>query len=259
MSTLSYSQISTFELCPRKWAWGQLSREWEPKRKPQNDGDELHSINEAWVRFGLKPRGDTPMSKLALLGLDHLPAKFDDPLVEHEEVIRYGRHELKVKPDLCWLAPCGPVVMDFKTVDNFNWVPTPAKLRIGLQANIYALYACELFKMREATCMWLYYRRPAEGEEPKPEDVKDPVEVVIEREDALRVLRGHQQLMDAMAALKQAPIPALEVTGNAPTGCKAYGGCWYRPKCFPERYMYDPNDKTKVLDRQALLALGSVP
>jgi hypothetical protein len=234
----SPSQVRQAEGCLRVYLWGQVDGVYAPQKRSQEDGDELHTINENYVKLGLD-FPDTPIGRLARLGKDHLPTRADDPLVERKERMVYAGVAWKVKPDLSWLAPISPIVMDYKLVTHYGFALTPQKLRADLQACIYAYLAMERWQTDSTTCVWLYYRNSL------PPEVK-PVEAEITRDDARRVLGSKRGLLEQMAKLKRERTRALDVVPNR-AHCTEFGGCWYRPKCFPAEFAYEA-DGIKVVE-----------
>lgn len=239
----SYSQIHRAEECLRKYAFGACDRLWEPQRKAGEEGETLHALNEAYVKYGMA-FPDTRLGRLAALGAEHLPSRADAPECEVQGTVTYGAHEFTVRADALWVGPCGPILMDYKTVAHFGWALNGARLRMDLQAVIGSYYAMKKFEAEEATAVWLYYRKP---DEKNPDDVGEvrAVETVIEMESALRVLRQKQGVIGQMEGLQRNPTRALNVVGNEQS-CKNYGGCWYRHKCFPDTWTLSEDGKKAV-------------
>lgn len=235
----SYSQVRNADECIRLWAFSSYGGRFEERGQEQDDGDDLHSHIEGNVKFGLAFDLTKPMARLAALAIDYFPAIVDEPCTENDDVLSYGGHEYVVKCDLMWLAPRGPIVMDHKTVKHFRFALTGSKLRMNLQACIYALYAMKKYGYESCTVIWIYYRRP---DPEKPDEVLAPethlqvAEAEITRDDAMKVLRAQQKLVDYMAHLKQDKVPPLQLKANR-ARCRKYGDkkpCFNLPICFPD-------------------------
>lgn len=248
----SYSAINRAEECLRKFAFGACDGLYEPQKKSGQEGEELHDHNEAHVKYGYD-FPDTPMGRLARKGADHLPSAADRPMTEINGLVKYAGHEITLRADVTWIGPSGPIIMDYKTVKHFGFVPTPARLRMDLQAVINAFWVMTEFQFDEATALWLYYRKPDERK-PSDEGEVKPVEATIERENALRVLRSKKALIDQMEGLKKTRTKALNVVGNN-QACKNYGGCWYRHQCFPNEWVLS-DDGLKSIERTEAAAVA---
>ncbi len=242
----SYSAIDRAERCLRLYAWGACDGVYEPQKKSGEDGEELHDVNEGYVRYGLE-FPDTPMGRLARRGADLLPSRADAPVTEIRGEVKYAKHEFTLRADVAWIGPCGPIIGDYKSVKHFGFVPTPAKLRMSLQVAINALWAMDSLtthRFDEATALWIFYRKP-DPAKPTDEGEVKPVECVVERDNAHRVLRARLPILTQMEGLKATKTPALKVVANK-SACTDYGGCWYRHKCFPEEWELSLDGKKSV-------------
>jgi len=225
----SYSQVKTAEECVRKWAWSAYGGRHETRGKPQEDGDDLHAHVENYVRYGIEFDLTKPMGRLAALARDYFPTLADAPCIEQDEVVTYGAHGFRLKPDLMWIAPCGPIVVDHKTVDHYRFALTAPRLRTNLQACIYAFFAMRHYGTTTCTAQWLYYKRT------EPIDLR-PVETEISMDDATRVLRARSQLIDYMALVKEERRPVLDLPPTK-SACLMYGEkrpCSHLIVCYPE-------------------------
>jgi hypothetical protein len=230
----SVSQVNNAAECLRLWAFGAIDKVFGPQSSKARDGEELHAHIRNFVQFDM-PFEDSPLGRLAALAQEHLPTRADDPRVEQSDQVTYGAYGFTVKPDLMWLAPCGPIVADHKLVDNFRFAMTPLDIRVDFQVAVYCYYAMRYYGAEECTALWIYYRRPEAGKLSTPDDIR-PVEVLITYEDTLRVLRTKQKLLDQMANLKKdRSVRALDIVGNRGR-CEKYGAknlCSHFAKCFP--------------------------
>lgn len=232
----SYSQVKAAEECLRRWAFPSYGGRYEAKTDPQVYGDDLHAHIENYVRYGIEFDETKSMARLAALGRSHFPCAADDPRIEEEDLVTYGAHQYRVKPDTMWFAPCGAVVQDHKSVEHYRYALTPTKLRTALQACTYAYYAMKVYGTETAVAQWLYFKR------------SEPIELLlveteITYEDALRVLRAKQKLVDQMADLKRRQVPVLELPATR-AACLKYGvrrPCYHLGVCFPEEAVANGN------------------
>ena len=85
---ISPSQVETFDLCARKWAYNKIDRIPSPQNAAAALGEAAHKHRENWLIHGTPPPVDDVFdkaAKLALVGLEHLPppgkAMVEIPLV----------------------------------------------------------------------------------------------------------------------------------------------------------------------------------
>jgi len=218
--TISPSQLSTYELCPRKWAFDKMDGIRSPSSPAAALGGAVHSVLENWLRDGTFPPAGRP-GLIAKSLIPHLPA----PGVGKVELV----YELKAtedltysgRIDLMYVAPDGVhVIHDHKTTGNLRWAKTPHELLTDFQAIQYAAASLEDTGAASARLEWGYVTtKGAIRAHIVTQDVtKDHVAREMQKQDALAAELIH--------FYKERP-KALEVLAN-PAACNAFGGCHYR-------------------------------
>jgi hypothetical protein len=249
---ISPSQIETYRLCPRKWAFDKLDRIPRVPNKYAMRGTAVHAVLERWQRDGLAVDLSTEDGKIASAGLKFLPQPgthateygfiFDTGLA-----VYHGIMDLRGKPTF-------PIqsIWDHKTTTSFNWMKTPEILRKDPQANIYAkavLYECEALGLKIGEGFdrieqnWVYYI--ADPTKPKSRKVQlhvvrdeharmpvRPPEVEKEHFGVMTLAELDERFEEIevtaqeILALYRDKPRALDVQYNS-LACSAFGGCPY--------------------------------
>jgi len=220
---LSASQLSTFGLCKRKWAWRYIARVQEPPNAAADLGGRVHSVLEAWLTSGVAPDRTTREGAIALAGLKHLPPP-GSGVVEHGFLLHTPRNTYIGYIDYQGVIDGLPTVLDHKTTSNLNYAKTEEELLFDIQALIYALFACIAWNTDEVGLKWVYYTTAKTPRSPAPVKAKLRLPQVIEKFQAIEAVAdeiGHH--------LKNKTHP-LALAPNA-NGCEAYGGCPHRERC----------------------------
>ena len=223
----SVSQLETFDLCPRKWAFEKIDKlEREPNEFAEL-GDRVHTVLEKYLKYGKTIDTSTREGKIAFPGLKHLPLPRSKGMrVEEWFVLKFGVAVYRGLKDVeIILKDKIPKVMDHKSTRNFKWKKSQQELKTNLQAGIYAADCMVKTGIDLVEEEWIYYK--TEGK-PKAEPVKiqmtqELVEDVLTRANTIAV-----RMVDTIKKHKR----ALDVIPNY-TACNAYGGCAFRDKCKP--------------------------
>lgn len=224
----SASQVETFELCPRKWARQKLDGLVSPVEKPSLTlGKAVHAYLEAWLRDGTPIDTSTKAGKIALSGVQHLPApKTPGMQVEAKFSLISGGHLLIGQKDVTFeVVGKRPLVLDHKTTRNFRWAKSADDLKDNAQAALYAADAMFHAGAPECDLQWTYYR--TEGGR-----ASHVVRARVTREDIAPRLRRTVESCDAMAAIRARGLKARDIPMNA-SACDAFGGCEFLPLCNP--------------------------
>lgn len=250
---VSPSQVETFRLCERKWAFAKLDRIELPPNKYAQRGGDTHAVLEKWQKDGTRIDFDTDIGKIVAPGLRFLPVP-GSHLVESWFKFRtsvatyHGIKDLRSRP-----SPVR-VIWDHKTTTNLKWMKTPEKLRRDPQANIYAVSEIEDAKdngehVERVEQNWVYYLTDPE----KPRARKVQLHVLPDRSSRVPprpkdVLADHfgvmyfDELYERFAEIEQTASKILnyrrlhesgQIRGGADVpydveGCDAFGGCPYR-------------------------------
>lgn len=224
----SPTQVSTYELCARKWAWKYLDGIEGEENKWATFGTNTHGHLERWLSLKVPPLDNTPEQKLAQVMLKHLPPPqavvASD--VEIELSLRLSGVYFIGKIDL-WM-PNGysevpmPIVYDHKTTGDLQWALTPELMKEDIQATIYAAWAMLKTRKEQVAVQWTYgVRKPPRAH---------PVRAVLTGRDIQDRLSLTLASAKEMRDLYHSEKKALDVVYDA-SACEAYGGCPYRAHC----------------------------
>jgi hypothetical protein len=235
--SISASQIETFRLCKRKWAYNKIDRIPAAQNSSAALGEEAHKHRENWLIHGTPPPADTKAGKLALVGLEHLPppgiALVEQPLDFRypldDKIVRVtGRIDFLIPnqdPTRLWGEPGVPVVGDHKTTAGEIWAKTPEALLGGdAQAAIYSAFALATFNASAVDLHWSYMIK---GSSPKEKQVRARMTRAQTEEQFGKVLDDAKGMLQIVG---QDGISAVQVEPNA-HACEAFGGCAYREIC----------------------------
>jgi hypothetical protein len=267
----SASQVDTFRLCKRKWAWRYLDGIKVEAHPSAQLGTEVHRQAEAWLREGKPPlltEGTDFEKKAGLIlmsGLHLLPSprtcEVERPFVIEFFGFRFrGFKDFERGPQThrhngAWISG---FVGDHKTsTDPSKWGKTAAELFDDTQAIIYAAEHLHRFDAPSVELHWNYLKTSGS---PKATPVLDlgGSRPIVRRGDCEPVLERTYEAAKEMAAI-HARVPELHVAPHAlslepnPSACEAFGGCPHKERCN-----LTPNDKIRSLfkmnDKEALLA-----
>lgn len=237
---VSATQISTFELCNRKWAWRWLEGVKAPPNKFAQLGIDTHGKLEKWLSANTVPaaeskhldaehrKRDEQAVKLAQAMIPYLPPpQAVDPLnVERDELIVVQDVLFIVKIDLfmpemvSWDGVVRPRTCDHKTTGDFKWMPEAKEIHFDAQAALYTAWTIIHTKKTEIDLQWNYVRtKGAIKVEPLCATVTD---AMITPRMIANVETG-RQIKHHLANTKR----ALDVVHDA-RACDEYGGCPYR-------------------------------
>lgn len=224
MRNASATQISTFELCARKWFW-----QWPLGQRPEPSrgmllGRELHGQAERYLRDGIEPE-----HALVQLGRPHLPLpKTPDVLIEQRISIDDGPVPTIGYIDVLDLSGSVARVIDHKFISSLRWAKSSAELRANTQMNIYGLWAAREYGLAELELWHLSYQTRGA---PRCQ----PSHTRMSRE------RLEANWEGALTSIKE--MHALSLSANAPedapgkasapnhAACMAYGGCPFLSQC----------------------------
>jgi CRISPR/Cas system-associated exonuclease Cas4 (RecB family) len=234
---ISPSQIETFRVCPRKWAFAKIDRIPQPQSPAAAFGEACHKYREDWLNFGTPPPSDDKAGKTALAGLEHLPppgiadveVKLDmQHTLDNGKLLAVtGRVDFFVEnqTEEKLFGELGiPLVGDHKTSSDEKWVKTPEKLKGGdAQAAIYGAWALAKTNAQAVDLHWSYMIKAAS---PRQLQIKTRMTIAEIAEQYGKVVEDAKK----MIVFREGNIPAKEVEPNA-RGCDAFGGCPYREIC----------------------------
>ncbi len=234
---ISPSQVETFDLCRRKWAYQKIDRMPSTTNAAAALGSEAHTQRENWLLHGTPP-AETRAGKLARVGLEHLPPpgqawveialRLLVTFSDGTRVLVNGRVDFFVHNLGAYVfGEAGiPVVGDHKTSSGEQWAKTSEDLLTkDSQSAIYATYA--LFLVPTAPAVDLHWSYMIKASSPRQLQVR----VRMQREHALR--RFSEVVSRAKDMLQLTRTPGIVASAVPPTAsaCEAYGGCPFRDIC----------------------------
>lgn len=233
---ISASQIETFRLCKRKWAFQKIDKLPSPQSPAAALGEEAHKHREAWLIAGTPPPADTRAGKLALAGLEQLPPP---GIAEVEKSlwlsVKDGTNTVEVsgridfflrnaEPQKTWGENGIPLIGDHKTTAGEEWMKSAEVLTGGdPQGAIYGRYALEQTGAGAVDLLWAYMIK---GSSPRSAQVRARMSKTQVDEQFGRVISDSR---DMLVILNQGVV-GKEVEPTT-TACEAYGGCPFRDVC----------------------------
>lgn len=221
----SVSQLETFELCNRKWAFEKIDKiEGKPNAAAEL-GQRVHDVLEGYLDKGIPIDRNTKEGKIAFPGLKHLPLPRTPGMrVEKWFVVKFGIAAYRGLKDVeIIVASKEPIVIDHKSTRNFRWKKTKQQLLTNLQAGIYAADAMVKTGWKTVILKWVYYK--TEG---KP--LAEPVPVRINQKQVEEILSYADDIAHQMVEVLLTKKRALDVYPNF-NSCEAFGGCGYKEHC----------------------------
>lgn len=251
----SVSQVETFLLCPRKWAYLKIDGLEDPGNASSKLGGEVHDVLEDYLAKAIPINVRKQAGRIAMAGVPHLPPpKYPGMEIEEWFSIRIGNFQGKhgvgayyrglkdVQIRGGWISH-RPFVSDHKTTKDFMWAKSAEALTGGasgvgdIQAGLYAYELMESEGVDEVDLQWTYMRTTGAP-------VANPTITTITREQAERVIRKLERVTEEMIRAKDAHTSALTVVQDF-NGCDAFGGCKRIELCKPS-----PRDKLKAMFSQ---------
>jgi hypothetical protein len=236
---LSASQVETFRLCKRKWAYKALDKIYEPSGPGAEKGDRVHKAIEAYLLTGVLPDATTEEGAIALSGVHLQPTprpKNVSLRVEEKREFATQAAQWMGRVDAAYKDPDGiEVIHDHKTTKSKKWAKTPEDLCTDVQANLYA-HSSMRFNT-QVRARWVYHLT---GEK------RDAwaVEQMLHRDQVAEQIEQIDETAKEMVQLYQVRPKTLELPPS-PNACNAFGGCPHRNRCnlsltqtlFPEEKM----------------------
>lgn len=137
----SPSQITTFDLCPRRWHFGSVQFLPQTQSKEAAEGEVLHRQEENYQNHGTMPAHPSVVKSLAWLPPPKdenvgVELKTTNPPLYVAGLLINGRVDLLDARD-----PLFPVVIDHKSKGSLKSLMSKAKLAEDTQLNLYAKWA----------------------------------------------------------------------------------------------------------------------
>lgn len=218
---VSKSQIETFRLCPRKWAYDKIDKNRAPPNASAQLGTDVHDLLEKYLRDGIPLDVTTEPGQIAMSGVQHLPLPQTPGMtIERGFTFDSGTCKYIGYKDFENLTLDVPLVGDHKTTKNFSYALDPDSLAQDVQS---AIYAVDAFLQRpdadRCELLWVYYRTTGSR-------TSRPVSAFITKAQAYSTMEAVEETAKEIKAVKATCERAEEVPFNT-SGCQAYGGCHY--------------------------------
>lgn len=221
----SVSQLETFDLCNRKWAFEKIDKIEGKQNAAAELGQRVHDVLERYLKKGIAIDRNTKEGKIAFPGLKHLPLPRTPGMkVEEWFVVKFGIAAYRGLKDVeIIVASKEPIIIDHKSTRNFRWKKTKQQLLTNLQAGIYAADAMAKTGWKTVILKWVYYK--TEG---KP--LAEPVPVRINQKQVEEIISNADDIAHQMVEVLLTKKRALDVYPNF-NSCEAFGGCSYKEHC----------------------------
>lgn len=239
----SYTQVSTFELCNRKWAWEWLDGLRAPKSDAAAFGISGHGILERWFKFR-EPPPPTAEGRVAQMMLKVLPApqSVRPENVERDAGLQLAEMRFIQGVDIWMPSFDPPWIYDHKFTGSFDWSLTPEKMPDDVQATLYAAWALVVSGSPVVNVQWTYGLRKGA---PKAMPVRAQLTAPLIEDRVGRTVESAR----SMRSLLDRGARAMDVPYN-PLACEAYGGCHYQDRCN-----LSPQDRMRAIINQGLARL----
>jgi len=250
-NVVSVSQIETFLLCKRKWAYLKIDGLKDEGNKSSQLGGRVHDLAEDYFKEGAPIDPNSQEGRILMPALPHLPPpKYPGMLVEEWFFFELTDGFLRGLKDLT--IPDGwqrsfPWVSDHKTTKSFEWAKSPSDLLGDIQAGSYSYDAYLKYKPVAIDLQWTYMRTTGS---PKAE----PTRVTMDYDSMMRVIEKVDQTTTEIGEVRRLHTVAETVPQNV-TACDAFGGCRFRDRCKPtpqQRFkaiMTQTNTESSFLER----------
>lgn len=224
MFVFSATQVDTYLLCPRKWAWQKIDGLAAPPSPALALGSAVHAELEGWLRDGKPLNLLSEAGQIAMAGLHHLPAPGTPGLlIEEPYELTLGGYTFRGAKDWQILDRRPPVVGDHKTTKDFRWAKTPEVLKRDVQACLYAADAMVRANSIECDLQWTYFKTSGSRD-------SKPVHLRVTADDIAPTVERIVGAAAEMTLLHQSGVRAAEVPITA-DACEAYGGCPFQSNC----------------------------
>lgn len=261
---ISATQISTFELCNRKWAWRWLERIYAEPNKFALLGIKTHGELENWLKWSRVPVGNSKQALLAQAMIPYLPPPQAvdylknwnverDELIVVQDVLFNIKVDLFMPQQLSWDGAIRPRTYDHKTSkDPEKWAAKPEEIQFDAQAALYAAWTIIVTKETTVDLQWNYVKTQGAI---KVHPVYATVTDAMITPRMLANVETGRKIKHHIFNTKR----ALDVVYDA-RACDEYGGCPYKDRCgisARERIVSIMSDfKNQPVTQQFLQGMG---
>lgn len=235
MRLLSASQLSLFTECQRKWGFKYIDRIQLPEKPGTKLGTEVHDEQlDPYLMQGrefdfTRPSGEIANKLRPLLPQPKTPGMrtkrwFEIP--SPTGVFGYqGELDLYATDSVCVPGLTGgvPLIGDFKTTKDLDYVKTSEDLKTDFQAQIYSMAIMFQDQVDEADLVWFYTRTKG-----APRAQRTHLRVVASH--VAEQFQRIDELGAKVADIREAEPKVEELPPN-PLMCHKFGGCPYISIC----------------------------
>jgi hypothetical protein len=240
----SASQVETFMLCGRKWAWSKIAKVERAESKSAELGSETHTQLETYLAGGAldytKESGYIAAAGIHLLPVPNAPGmRIEEPFDFSSVRTRFrwlGRKDIECDDTSIFPDHVGgvPGISDHKTTSGMGWAKKPADLEYDVQANLYAHEACTRTGASAVDLIWTYYqtRGARTAKRVHLRVLSDHAARMFGLiEDVAAEMAEHEKSAARLTKLGLEPSAYLPTMTPNPGACSAFGGCPYEHKC----------------------------
>lgn len=242
---LSATEIQTFDLCRRKWAYIYLDAIKPPISKAAEFGSLVHKYLENYLINGLQ-NSSSEEGRCAQPGLQYLPIRLPKENVEknflfcHENILFNGYIDFfEHLGSQIWL------IGDHKTTSNLKNAALASDLTKNIQANIYAQWAFKQKDAEKVKLRWIYYRTNSKPQALCVESELSKSEAETNFEKIIDISKTILSVVDSKAKSHEQPKNL--------SSCFKYGKCPFYQKChqennakFPQAISFETTDEEKL-------------
>jgi hypothetical protein len=221
---LSPSQIGTYDLCKRRWAFEYIAGIRSAPHPSAQLGTEVHSLLENWLRNAVPPPTDTKQGQIATRMIKHLPPP-GTGVVERRFWFQTAHGNLYTG-FIDWSGIMEmPTVIDHKTSSNVAmWGKTAADLHNDVQAVIYSVAGMLGFQTDTLDLFWNYGETKGKY---NATPIKTRVSLPVVSEKFSSVIEPVATEITAHRIASNDPMSFPPT----PASCGAYGGCPHQQRC----------------------------
>lgn len=221
----SASQVSSYEMCPRKWAWNKVDGLPSTSNKYAEMGTQVHSHLETWLTKRKLPAvGEAAAIANAMIPYLPPPQAIDAENVERRFVWSFEDVSFQGFIDLVQVGTSKDVtIYDHKTTSDLQWAKSEEDLLDDVQATLYARVLMDQMSTDTVQLQWTYATRKA-----RPQVL--PVKITVTRDDIESRVAHTVASAREMQEILLSECSAVDVPYNA-SACGAFGGCPFQANC----------------------------
>jgi len=227
---LSATEIETFELCRRKWAYQYLDNIKPQPSKAAQFGSAVHTFLQKYLT-GNDINYETAEGRVASPGLAYLPQLLPQRFVERQ--VFFAKDGFIFQGIIDFLESLGNrkwLIGDHKTCSSLTYALSSQELKKNIQANIYAHWAFLEEDAEEVSLKWIYYRTKSTPKAICVESTLTHDEAERNFEPITHAANEIKRIVDSKA--KSSSLPKNE------SACFKYGPCPFLAKCRPNSIRY---------------------